>query len=97
MSIKISKTLLIPPLLCFHTYLLELLEWQGCSSVEDEEVTEVVLLLLVVEVASEFACEFTEFEAVKMLVFGIISSRLRPFVSGTKARENRKPKAEMMA
>ena len=64
---------------------------------EVTEVTEVVLLLLVVEVASEFACEFTEFEAVKMLVFGIISSRLRPFVSGTKARENRKPKAEMMA
>ena len=30
-------------------------------------------------------------------MFGIISSRLVPFVSGTKASENRKPKDEMMA
>ena len=32
-----------------------------------------------------------------MPMFGIISSRLVPFVSGTKASENRKPKDEMMA
>merc|ERR1712025_23221 len=30
-------------------------------------------------------------------MFGIISSRLVPFVSGTKASENKNPKDEMMA
>ena len=72
---------------------------------EDEEVVEVVLFLLVVElavegleVAIEAVLEAMS-EAVKIPTpkFGIISSRLVPFVSGTKASENRKPKVEMMA
>ena len=61
------------------------------SSVESEdEVVEVVLLLVELEAEAVEA-------AAKILVFGIISSRLVPFVSGTKASENRKPKAEIMA
>ena len=59
------------------------------SSVESEEVVEVVLLLVELAEAVEAVA--------KILVFGIISSRLVPFVSGTKASENRKPKDEMMA
>ena len=67
---------------------------------EDEEVVEVVLFLLVVELAEALEAVFEAmFEAVKMPtpMFGIISSRLVPFVSGTKASENRKPNVEMMA
>jgi len=61
------------------------------SSVESEdEVVEVVLLLVELEAEAVEA-------AAKILVFGIISSRLVPFVSGTKASENRKPMAEIMA
>ena len=70
----------------------------------DEEVVEVVLFLLVVELAVDGleaidAVFEAMSEAVKMPtpMFGIISSRLVPFVSGTKASENREPKVEMMA
>ena len=33
----------------------------------------------------------------KILLFGLISSKLTPLVSGTKAKLNRKPKAAKMA